>query len=147
MKCYYQVYFVWPKSYMLTLPIDLVLAFDIFFIFKIKRNMTPYPNVFSLPGPKQNTIIDMWSMVWQTEANRIVMVTNLCEGRKVYVDQQISMLVLNERHVASTITGLRMVVSKFRLTEKKTWSSEMFFVYPRFVRGIYCDWWIPHTKG
>ena len=62
----------------------------------------------------------MWTMVWQTEANRIVMLTNLCEGGKVYVDHQITVLVLNERHVASTITGLRLVVSKFRLTEMKT---------------------------
>ena len=37
----------------------------------------------SFLGPKKSTVIDMWTMVWQTGANRIVMVTKLCEGGKV----------------------------------------------------------------
>ena len=35
-------------------------------------------------GPKKITENDMWKMVWHTQANRIVMVTNLKEAGKVY---------------------------------------------------------------
>ena len=34
-------------------------------------------------GPKDVSINDMWQMVWQTNSNRIVMVTNKVEGGKV----------------------------------------------------------------
>ena len=38
---------------------------------------------FNDSGPKGETIADMWQMVWQTNSNRIVMVTNKVEGGKV----------------------------------------------------------------
>lgn len=34
-------------------------------------------------GPKENTFNDFWSMVWQTNVEQIVMLTNLMEGTRV----------------------------------------------------------------
>ena len=42
------------------------------------------------PGPKKSTITDTWRMLWELNANRMIMVTNLVEGGKVihnYSDQ------------------------------------------------------------
>lgn len=34
-------------------------------------------------GPKEKTVNDYWSMVWQTNVEQIVMLTNLKEGTRV----------------------------------------------------------------
>ncbi|XP_061166269.1 receptor-type tyrosine-protein phosphatase epsilon-like [Saccostrea echinata] len=33
-------------------------------------------------GPRQNTVIDFWTMIWQENVNQLVMLTNLKEGNK-----------------------------------------------------------------
>lgn len=39
-------------------------------------------NLFWL-GPKQNTLNDFWTMIWQENVSQIIMLTNLKEGVKV----------------------------------------------------------------
>jgi len=34
-------------------------------------------------GPRPNTVVDFWRMVWQEDSNRIVMVANISEMGKV----------------------------------------------------------------
>ena len=41
-------------------------------------------------GPRQNTLSDMWRMIWQLNINRIVMVTQLSENGKVMLASVIS---------------------------------------------------------
>ena len=43
-----------------------------------------YQVLLFLTGPKESTVEDMWQMVWQTNANRIVMVTKLTEDGMVH---------------------------------------------------------------
>ncbi|XP_061185079.1 receptor-type tyrosine-protein phosphatase kappa-like [Saccostrea echinata] len=38
-------------------------------------------------GPKENTLVDHWRMIWQEKVNYIVMLTSLIEGRKVKCHQ------------------------------------------------------------
>lgn len=38
-----------------------------------------------LKGPTQNTVGDVWLMVWQEHVEKIVMLTNLMEGPKVNI--------------------------------------------------------------
>lgn len=38
---------------------------------------------FGFLGPKQNTLNDFWTMIWQEKVTQIVMLTNLKEGVKV----------------------------------------------------------------
>ena len=39
--------------------------------------------VLFLSGPKSNTMKDFWQMIWQERVEKIVMVTQLVEGRAV----------------------------------------------------------------
>lgn len=41
--------------------------------------------LFLKPGPKKNTVVDFWRMVWQEEVTSIVILTNLKEGDKVII--------------------------------------------------------------
>ncbi|XP_056002947.1 receptor-type tyrosine-protein phosphatase epsilon-like isoform X2 [Ostrea edulis] len=38
-------------------------------------------------GPKQNTLVDFWAMIWQDNVSQIVMLTNLKEGVKIKCTQ------------------------------------------------------------
>ncbi|XP_056002945.1 receptor-type tyrosine-protein phosphatase epsilon-like [Ostrea edulis] len=38
-------------------------------------------------GPKQNTLVDFWAMIWQDNISQIVMLTNLKEGDKIKCTQ------------------------------------------------------------
>ncbi|XP_061194965.1 receptor-type tyrosine-protein phosphatase gamma-like [Saccostrea echinata] len=38
-------------------------------------------------GPKQNTLVDFWTMIWQENVSSIVMLTNLQEGTKIKCTQ------------------------------------------------------------
>lgn len=62
------------------------LSFLITFYYMIFRRVTlqlHYSQFFMCTGPKENTFNDFWSMVWQTNVEQIVMLTNLMEGTRV----------------------------------------------------------------
>ena len=44
---------------------------------RLKSHSTP------LKGPKDNTLDDFWTMIWQEKVTQIVMLTNIKEGVKV----------------------------------------------------------------
>ena len=45
------------------------------------------PAQCKLIGPKQNTLVDFWRLIWQERPPTIVMVTNLKEGNKKKCEQ------------------------------------------------------------
>lgn len=40
-------------------------------------------------GPKSNTLVDHWLMIWQEEVSLIIMLTNLTEGGKVLFTERL----------------------------------------------------------
>lgn len=41
--------------------------------------------IFLKTGPKKNTVVDFWRMIWQEEVTSVIMLTNLKEGDKVII--------------------------------------------------------------
>ncbi|XP_061166271.1 receptor-type tyrosine-protein phosphatase epsilon-like [Saccostrea echinata] len=86
-------------------------------------------------GPRQNTVTDFWSMIWQENVHQIVMLTNLKEGNKAKSDKYwpdlqhsatfgvISLRTEEEQIYASYI------IRKFRVTHKVLKRSRLLTQY------------------
>lgn len=40
---------------------------------------------YLIEGPKKNTVRDFWHMLWQENVGKVVMVTQLIEGKRVSI--------------------------------------------------------------
>lgn len=56
-------------------------------------------------GPKSNTLVDHWLMIWQEEVSLIIMLTNLTEGGKVLFTERL-FIFLNFKIQSTKQTGL-----------------------------------------
>ncbi|XP_056002215.1 receptor-type tyrosine-protein phosphatase mu-like isoform X2 [Ostrea edulis] len=86
-------------------------------------------------GPKQNTLSDFWTMIWQENVRQIVMLTNLREGNKVkcvkywadigglVTSGVVALRTVEEKHYAFYI------IRKFRVTNKELKKTHMVTQY------------------
>ncbi|XP_061170989.1 receptor-type tyrosine-protein phosphatase T-like [Saccostrea echinata] len=86
-------------------------------------------------GPRQNTVTDFWTMIWQEEVNQIVMVTNLIEGKKTKcfkywpdLHQSSTFGVISLRGEEEKIYAYYNI-RKFRITNKVQKKSRMVTQY------------------
>uniref|UniRef100_A0A8W8NY22 protein-tyrosine-phosphatase n=1 Tax=Magallana gigas TaxID=29159 RepID=A0A8W8NY22_MAGGI len=95
------------------------------------ENMDGKREFIASQGPRVNTVVDHWRMIWQEHINYIVMLTNLIEGPKVKchqywpevgkeMDVDPFSLTLLEEKVYAYFVVRKMVVRKKKVTGSRT---------------------------
>ncbi|XP_021369734.1 uncharacterized protein LOC110460865 isoform X2 [Mizuhopecten yessoensis] len=101
-------------------------------------------------GPKPNTMDDFWRMVWHVNSGKIVMLTNLVEGRNVkshqyWPDERKSLVTPTfELKLDREMIYAFYVIRDISITHKKCWHWENWYFY-RFKRIAYS--WQEHRKS
>lgn len=95
------------------------------------ENMDGKREFIASQGPRANTVVDHWRMIWQEHVNYIVMLTNLIEGPKVKchqywpevgkeMDVEPFSLTLLEEKVYAYFVVRKMAVRKKKVTGSRT---------------------------